>query len=89
MDLLDLVDDVIKEIMRRLSVRDCFYGMGLVNKRLSRLARAILKYLNIDLKKGGIIDLYIPPSLAYGCNPGSSKIPQNAMLIFRVELVFF
>ena len=41
------------------------------------------------ITKGGIIDLYIPASLAYGCSPPTATIPQNAMLIFRIELVFF
>ncbi len=41
------------------------------------------------ITKGGVIDLYIPASLAYGCSPPTAKIPQNSMLIFRIELVFF
>jgi len=38
--------------------------------------------------RGGVIDLYLPPSLAYGCEalPG---IPAGSMLIFRVTLVNF
>jgi FKBP-type peptidyl-prolyl cis-trans isomerase FkpA len=38
------------------------------------------------IKKTGIIDLYLPPSLGYGCN-ASGKIPGNSILIFRIELV--
>jgi len=36
--------------------------------------------------KGGIIDLYLPPSLAYGCSAVGS-IPAGSMLIFRITLV--
>jgi len=38
------------------------------------------------IKKTGIIDLYLPPSLGYGCS-ASGKIPASSILIFRVELV--
>lgn len=38
--------------------------------------------------KGGVIDLYLPPSLAYGCSAAGS-IPAGSMLIFRVTLVNF
>jgi FKBP-type peptidyl-prolyl cis-trans isomerase FkpA len=38
------------------------------------------------IKKAGIIDLYLPPSLAYGCT-ASGKIPASSMLIFHVELI--
>lgn len=40
------------------------------------------------LKRNGIIDLYLPPSHAYGCQ-GQYPIPGNAITIFRVELVDF
>jgi FKBP-type peptidyl-prolyl cis-trans isomerase FkpA len=40
------------------------------------------------LKKGGIIDLYLPPSHAYGCR-GQYPIPANAITIFHIELVDF
>ncbi len=39
------------------------------------------------IKKGGIIDLLIPSSLAYGCAGRSPSIPSYAVLYFRVELV--
>ncbi len=38
------------------------------------------------VKKTGIIDLYLPPSLGYGCTT-SEKIPQSSILIFRIELI--
>jgi FKBP-type peptidyl-prolyl cis-trans isomerase FkpA len=44
------------------------------------------------IKKGGEINLYIPPSLAYGSadltdkNTGAVIIPGNSMLIFNVKL---
>jgi FKBP-type peptidyl-prolyl cis-trans isomerase FkpA len=38
------------------------------------------------LKKGGTIDLYIPPSMAYG-TAGSGTIPGNAYLKFTIELL--
>ena len=38
------------------------------------------------IKKGGSINLYLPPSLAYGCS-GSGPIPGNSPLIFAIELV--
>jgi FKBP-type peptidyl-prolyl cis-trans isomerase FkpA len=38
------------------------------------------------IKKGGSINLYLPPSLAYGCY-ASGPIPGNSSLIFNIELV--
>lgn len=38
--------------------------------------------------KTGVIDLYLPPSLAYGCS-AVGKIPASSMLIFHVELVMY
>ena len=38
------------------------------------------------IKKTGIIDLYLPPSLGYGC-AGNSTIPGNSILVFNVELI--
>ena len=38
------------------------------------------------LKKGGTIDLYIPPSMGYG-SAGSGTIPGNAYLKFTIELL--
>lgn len=38
------------------------------------------------IKKGGVINLYLPASLGYGCNANGS-IPANSMLIFNVEVV--
>lgn len=40
------------------------------------------------VKKGGVINLYLPPSLAYGCQ-ASGGIPAGSMLIFNVEIVNF
>ena len=38
------------------------------------------------IKKTGVIDLYLPPSLAYGC-AGRGNIPGNSILIFHIELI--
>jgi FKBP-type peptidyl-prolyl cis-trans isomerase FkpA len=38
------------------------------------------------VRKTGVIDLYLPPSLGYGCS-ASEKIPQSSILIFRIELI--
>jgi FKBP-type peptidyl-prolyl cis-trans isomerase FkpA len=38
------------------------------------------------IKKGGVIRLIIPSSLAYGCNAAGS-IPGDSVLYFEVELV--
>jgi FKBP-type peptidyl-prolyl cis-trans isomerase FkpA len=37
------------------------------------------------IKKGGVINLYLPPSLAYGC-AAQSGIPAGSPLIFNVEI---
>ena len=39
------------------------------------------------LKKGGIIKLYLPPSLGYGSSGAGTDIPPNANLIFEIQLV--
>jgi FKBP-type peptidyl-prolyl cis-trans isomerase FkpA len=39
----------------------------------------------VGMKVGGIRQLIIPPSLAYGAG-GSAKVPPNAVLVFRVEM---
>ncbi len=43
------------------------------------------------IKKGGDIDLYIPPTLAYGPNPvprtGPVVIPGNSYLVFNIHIV--
>jgi FKBP-type peptidyl-prolyl cis-trans isomerase FkpA len=44
------------------------------------------------VSKGGVIDLYIPPSLAYGSVPatdqqGNVVIPANSYLVFRVSVL--
>jgi FKBP-type peptidyl-prolyl cis-trans isomerase FkpA len=38
------------------------------------------------IKKTGVINLYLPPSLGYGCT-GSSSIPASSILIFHIELI--
>ena len=38
------------------------------------------------IKKGGIINLYLPPSLAYGC-AAQRSIPAGSPLIFNVEII--
>ncbi len=40
------------------------------------------------IQKGGTIDLYLPPSLGYGCN-AYGPIPGNSILVFRIGLVNF
>lgn len=40
------------------------------------------------IKKGGIVTLYLPPSLGYGC-ASQGVIPSNAFTIFRIELIDF
>lgn len=37
-------------------------------------------------RKGGTINLYLPPTLGYGAN-ATSSIPANSILIFTVQLV--
>lgn len=46
------------------------------------------QYAIPQMKKGAIINLYLPPSLGYGCS-ASSKIPAGSILIFRIELINF
>ena len=38
------------------------------------------------IKKGGSINLYLPPSLGYGCN-NYGNIPGNSSLIFNIQLL--
>ena len=38
------------------------------------------------VKAGGRINLYIPPSLAYG-NTNQGSIPPNSILVFKVDLI--
>ena len=38
------------------------------------------------IKKGGSINLYLPPSLGYGANAAGS-IPANSILIFNIQLI--
>ncbi len=38
------------------------------------------------IKKGGAINLYVPPSLGYGSNVNGS-IPANSYLVFAIQLV--
>ncbi len=40
------------------------------------------------VKKGGSINLYIPPSLGYGSNAVGS-IPANSILVFNIQLIDF
>ena len=40
------------------------------------------------VKRGGIVDLYLPPALGYGCN-AYPKLPSNSNTVFHVELVDF
>jgi FKBP-type peptidyl-prolyl cis-trans isomerase FkpA len=39
-------------------------------------------------RKGAVINLYLPPSLGYGCE-ASGSIPAKSTLIFRIEMVDF
>ncbi|MBC7903000.1 MAG: FKBP-type peptidyl-prolyl cis-trans isomerase [Gemmatimonadaceae bacterium] len=38
------------------------------------------------ISKGGKIELYVPSSLGYGCQP-TGPIPANSVLVFEIELV--
>lgn len=38
------------------------------------------------IKKGGTINLYLPPSLGYGAS-ASASIPANSILLFTVQLI--
>ena len=38
------------------------------------------------VKEGGVINLYLPPSLGYG-STGTTTVPANAVLIFTVNMV--
>jgi len=38
------------------------------------------------IKKGGQINLYLPPSLGYGAN-GNAVVPPNAILFFDISLI--
>ena len=40
------------------------------------------------VKKAGVINLYLPPSLGYGCQ-ASGAIPSSSITIFRIELVSY
>ena len=40
------------------------------------------------IKKGGIIDLYLPSSHGFGCT-GQAPVPGNSITIFHIELVDF
>lgn len=40
------------------------------------------------ISRNGIINLYLPPSLGYGC-AAQGAVPSNAYTIFRVELIDF
>lgn len=53
--------------------------------RLSQLIRGFTNGL-LQIKAGGRMHLYVPPSLGYGSN-SSSSIPPNSILIFDVTLV--
>lgn len=46
------------------------------------------QYAIPQMKKGGVINLYLPPSLGYGCS-ATGKIPASSNLIFRIELINF
>jgi len=39
------------------------------------------------VREGGMIELEIPPDLAYGASPPTRKIPPNATLHFIIELI--
>jgi FKBP-type peptidyl-prolyl cis-trans isomerase FkpA len=42
----------------------------------------------LQIKKGGKIRLYVPPSLGYGANPPpGSGIPANSILLFDLDLL--
>jgi FKBP-type peptidyl-prolyl cis-trans isomerase FkpA len=55
------------------------------NFYLSQLITGFKNGLEL-IKEGGVINLYIPPSLAYGSQQ-NGNIPANSMLIFKVTLI--
>ncbi len=40
-----------------------------------------------QIKKGGTIRLFVPPSLGYGASGSGSSVPPNAYLIFDIQLL--
>jgi FKBP-type peptidyl-prolyl cis-trans isomerase len=41
----------------------------------------------VGMKVGGVRRLLIPPELAYGAQGAPPKVPENAMLVFAVEVI--
>lgn len=39
------------------------------------------------MKEGGVWNIYLPASLAYGATSPNTKIPANSALIFKIELL--
>jgi len=68
------------------SIFDSSYDRG---ERASFPLRGVIQGWQIGIpkiKEGGSCKLIIPSHLAYGANPPSSSIPENAVLIFDIEL---
>lgn len=40
-----------------------------------------------QIKKGGTIRLFVPPSLGYGASGSGTSVPPNAYLIFEIQLI--
>ena len=58
-----------------------------VNDWLTISASALATVINEDVKKGGKIELVIPPELAYGKQGAGDAIPPDATLYFDVEVL--
>ena len=68
------------------SIFDPSYDRG---ERVSFPLRGVIQGWQIGIpkiKEGGSCKLIIPSHLAYGANPPSRSIPENAVLIFDIEL---
>ena len=71
------------------TVFDSTAANGVANFQLGQVIVGWQKGVPL-IKKGGDIDLYIPPSLGFGASPrtgGPVTIPANSYLVFNVKIV--